>query len=148
MNIKIKGSKDNTTREPNIYKYVFQQNKPSSEKDAHFSTPAFVKVCDTNMMLSRRVAPSSLCKVLNRGHFFDSTTPDFSRFNLHESLLHSLQINNIHQPSYVQSLSLPLIQEGKHSIITAPTGSGKSLTYIIPVSIHFCLLLSHFLVFP
>ena len=46
----------------------------------------------------------------------------FHEFKLNEALLSSLSAMQISRPTAVQAKSIPVIQEGKNVVITAPTG--------------------------
>jgi len=45
-------------------------------------------------------------------------------------------IKNLAQPTLVQSQTLGVVLCGKDAIVTAPTGSGKTLSYLWPISSH------------
>ena len=48
-------------------------------------------------------------------------------------LLKALQIDNITEPSPVQELAIPAILAGKHTVLYSPTGTGKTLGYLLPI---------------
>ena len=50
-----------------------------------------------------------------------------------QSILNSLMENNIHEFTNIQKLTLPHTLKNKNIIGIAPTGSGKSLAFIIPI---------------
>ena len=47
--------------------------------------------------------------------------------NFHPEI-HRWFVNRFQQPTAVQQAAWPVIASGEHSLITAPTGSGKTLT--------------------
>lgn len=60
--------------------------------------------------------------------------PSFSHFPLHPSIFKYLETNNIHTPTFIQYSLLASLAKKQHSLhhITSPTGSGKTLSYLLP----------------
>lgn len=57
----------------------------------------------------------------------------FNQFNLHERIQKSLIGLSLSAPTAVQKESIPHALEGKDLFITAPTGTGKTLAYALPL---------------
>lgn len=57
----------------------------------------------------------------------------FNQFNLHERIQKSLNALSLSNPTRVQQESIPYALEGKDLFITAPTGTGKTLAYALPL---------------
>ena len=55
---------------------------------------------------------------------------------LHEEVLDYLNSSGYKTPTLVQSQSLPISLSGRDCMVTASTGSGKTLSYAIPLTIH------------
>ncbi|XP_070576786.1 probable ATP-dependent RNA helicase DDX28 [Ptychodera flava] len=66
----------------------------------------------------------------------DGISTTFDSFNLHESLLDGLNSLNIKQPTKVQVAAIPKILHGHNVLCAAETGSGKTLTYLLPLLHH------------
>ena len=60
-------------------------------------------------------------------------SPDFTNLGLSPTILRQLQQQQITQPSLVQETAIPAILKGKDVIGIAPTGSGKTLSYALPL---------------
>lgn len=58
---------------------------------------------------------------------------EFSEFGLSGQLLTALESLEIKLPTPVQQKALPLIMDGRNCIVTAQTGTGKTLAYLLPV---------------
>ena len=57
----------------------------------------------------------------------------FNQFNLHERIQKSLNGLSLSVPTAVQKDAIPHALEGKDLFITAPTGTGKTLAYALPL---------------
>jgi ATP-dependent RNA helicase RhlE len=57
----------------------------------------------------------------------------FHSFGLHDSLIKSLDSQNFEHPFPIQSLVIPKVLEGKDILGIAPTGSGKTASYVLPI---------------
>jgi superfamily II DNA/RNA helicase len=57
----------------------------------------------------------------------------FSDFGLLRSLLTTLKENGIHKPTEIQAQAIPLIMSGQSVVAVSETGSGKTLTYALPI---------------
>lgn len=58
----------------------------------------------------------------------------FDRFNLDPRLLKNLRTQlNIEHTTYIQNQAIPHIQTGKHTLIAAETGCGKTVSYLLPI---------------
>ena len=57
----------------------------------------------------------------------------FNELNLNQNTIDGLKKQNIEEPTEVQSLSIGKILENKDLLVNAQTGSGKTLTYLIPM---------------
>lgn len=63
---------------------------------------------------------------------------------LHQEILEYLNTSGYKTPTLVQSQSLPVALSGRDCMVTASTGSGKTLSYAIPLTIH-CIAQEHIL---
>lgn len=66
---------------------------------------------------------------------------DFSLFSLDDALLDALTDENFHTPTTIQTEAIPVIMEGGDVLGSAPTGTGKTLAFLLPA-------LQHLLDFP
>lgn len=57
---------------------------------------------------------------------------NFNDLNINEKIINGLKNQNIENPTKVQSLSIPKILENKDLIVNSETGSGKTLSFLIP----------------
>lgn len=57
----------------------------------------------------------------------------FDQYNLNERLLKALAKLALTSPTTVQQQAIPLAMQGKDLFITAPTGTGKTLSYLLPL---------------
>lgn len=58
---------------------------------------------------------------------------DFRSMGLPEKLLQSLDRLNLTTPTEIQEKSIPIAMQGKDIIASAPTGTGKTASFLIPV---------------
>ena len=54
-------------------------------------------------------------------------------FKLHESLSASLVANKLEKLTEIQAISFPPLNSHENAILKAETGSGKTLSYLIPI---------------
>ncbi|MCX8650003.1 ATP-dependent RNA helicase SrmB [Gilliamella sp. B2776] len=64
------------------------------------------------------------------------TAKTFSDLELEEILIQNLQTQNIHTPTVIQAQTIPVALEGKDILGSAPTGTGKTLAFLIPAVQH------------
>lgn len=57
----------------------------------------------------------------------------FYKLGLHGGLVYALDLENIIEPSPVQTLSIPLILKKKDLLAEAQTGTGKTLAFLLPL---------------
>ena len=69
------------------------------------------------------------------------TVTQFSELDLHESLIAALRDKGYERPTAIQSEAIPPAMEGRDVLGSAPTGTGKTAAYLLPV-------LQHLLDFP
>ncbi len=62
-----------------------------------------------------------------------SIPTNFAELGLNDTLIHVLTKNNITIPSAVQATSIPLALQGKNVFCSSETGSGKTLSFILPM---------------
>lgn len=60
-------------------------------------------------------------------------TLTFRDINLHEQLVKNLESDNKVHPTIIQKLGIPEILNGKNVILTAETGCGKTLAFLVPI---------------
>lgn len=58
---------------------------------------------------------------------------DFENFDLHPKLIKNLEAMNIHAPTEIQYLGIPRIMLEQHTVLSAETGCGKTLAYLLPL---------------
>lgn len=66
----------------------------------------------------------------------DNTFATFEAMELDPRLTRALQRNNIINPTLIQEKAIPLALEGKDILAKARTGSGKTLSYLLPILHH------------
>jgi superfamily II DNA/RNA helicase len=64
----------------------------------------------------------------------------FNEFGLLQSLLVTLENKKISKPTEIQCLAIPLIMSGQSVVGISETGSGKTLTYVLPLLHHLKVL--------
>jgi ATP-dependent RNA helicase SrmB len=69
------------------------------------------------------------------------TVTTFSELELDESLLKALESKGFTRPTAIQAAAIPPALEGRDVLGSAPTGTGKTAAYLLPV-------LQHLLDFP
>ncbi|XP_063044971.1 probable ATP-dependent RNA helicase DDX28 [Engraulis encrasicolus] len=57
----------------------------------------------------------------------------FAKFRIHHALVEALRRENIIHPTSVQSEVIPKLLRGHNVLCAAETGSGKTLTYLLPI---------------
>ena len=57
----------------------------------------------------------------------------FSDFNINSLIIKALDEQNIVEPTEIQQKVIPLALEGKEVVAKAPTGTGKTLSYALPI---------------
>lgn len=60
----------------------------------------------------------------------------FTDFGLLPSILKTLKSQNIHTPTQIQKMAVPLLMSSQSVVGVSETGSGKTLTYALPVLHH------------
>lgn len=60
------------------------------------------------------------------------TAENFLHFDLNEAIIKALAEQNIIQPTTIQSETIPVSLEGRDIMGSAPTGTGKTLAFLIP----------------
>ncbi|MGM0906672.1 MAG: ATP-dependent RNA helicase SrmB [Pseudomonadota bacterium] len=68
-------------------------------------------------------------------------TPDWEEFDLDDRLIAVLRDAQLNKPAKVQQQSIPAALDGRDLLVSAPTGTGKTLAFLLPV-------LQHLLDFP
>lgn len=69
------------------------------------------------------------------------TVTQFSELDLHENLIDALRDKGYERPTAIQAEAIPPAMEGRDVLGSAPTGTGKTAAYLLPV-------LQHLLDFP
>jgi len=64
---------------------------------------------------------------------FSILTTQFSQFNLSATLMARLDANKFETPTPVQAAAIPPAMEGRDVLATAQTGTGKTLSFLIPI---------------
>ncbi len=68
-------------------------------------------------------------------------TPDWEEFDLDDRLIAVLRDEQLNKPAKVQQQSIPAALDGRDLLVSAPTGTGKTLAFLLPA-------LQHLLDFP
>ncbi|KPD21413.1 ATP-dependent RNA helicase SrmB [Idiomarina abyssalis] len=68
-------------------------------------------------------------------------TPDWEEFDLDDRLIAVLRDAQLNKPAKVQQQSIPAALDGRDLLVSAPTGTGKTLAFLLPA-------LQHLLDFP
>ena len=58
---------------------------------------------------------------------------DFRNFGLPQSIIRALDEEGISTPTEIQQKVIPLANDGTDVIAKAPTGTGKTLAYVLPL---------------
>ena len=58
---------------------------------------------------------------------------NFEKFNIDSHILRALDEQNIVNPSEIQEKVLPIAFSGKDLVAKAPTGTGKTLAFVLPI---------------
>lgn len=64
------------------------------------------------------------------------TVTNFSELDLDESLLDALRDMGYERPTAIQAEAIPPAMEGRDVLGSAPTGTGKTAAYLLPVLQH------------
>nr|CCA18615.1 DEAD/DEAH box RNA helicase putative [Albugo laibachii Nc14]CCA20571.1 DEAD/DEAH box RNA helicase putative [Albugo laibachii Nc14] len=83
-----------------------------------------------------RYASRKLCSPFNGRCSVSSTStkyPDFRALALHEGLVNNLRSTGITSPTQIQQKAIPKIFQNCDIVIAAETGSGKTLSYLLPL---------------
>lgn len=64
------------------------------------------------------------------------TTDNFSSFDLDEHIIKALHTQNITTPTTIQAKTIPCALDNRDILGSAPTGTGKTLAYLIPTVQH------------
>ncbi|CAF0773909.1 unnamed protein product [Adineta steineri] len=96
-------------------------------------------------MTDKDVASSAWQHRLSKGDFFtidhhfknpswtQSTVQTFDQLDCKPELVEILEKANIHNPTSTQSRVIPELRTGRHMIVAAETGGGKTLAYLVPL---------------
>jgi ATP-dependent RNA helicase DDX54/DBP10 len=57
----------------------------------------------------------------------------FAQYSFFPELFLNIMLNKLKNPTPVQKKTIPLIMEGKDVVVSYKTGSGKTLSYILPL---------------
>ncbi|MDF7667532.1 ATP-dependent RNA helicase SrmB [Orbaceae bacterium ESL0727] len=64
------------------------------------------------------------------------TTEHFTELSLDEILIQNLHTQHIHTPTVIQTQTIPAALDGKDILGSAPTGTGKTLAFLLPAVQH------------
>ena len=96
-------------------------------------------------MTEKHVASGAWQHRLSKGDFFtidqhfknpswtQSTVQTFEQLDCKPELVEILQKAKIHNPTSTQSRVIPELRSGRHMIVAAETGGGKTLAYLVPL---------------
>ncbi|MEC9319625.1 MAG: DEAD/DEAH box helicase, partial [Pseudomonadota bacterium] len=63
-------------------------------------------------------------------------TPDWQELELDDALISVLKAAGLNKPAKVQQAALPAAMDGHDLLISSPTGTGKTLAFLLPVLQH------------
>lgn len=63
-------------------------------------------------------------------------TPDWQELELEPKLIYALLEQGLQKPTLIQQRVIPVAMDGSDVLATAPTGTGKTLAYVLPVLQH------------
>ena len=63
----------------------------------------------------------------------DNFTKLIRKYSLHEGICKGLATMGLKQPTPIQMQAIPALLEDRNILVTAPTGTGKTLSYLIPL---------------
>ena len=96
-------------------------------------------------MTEKHIASNAWQHRLSKGDFFtidqhvknpsstQSTVGSFEQLECQPEIIESLQKVNIRNPTSTQSRVIPELRTGRHTIVAAETGGGKTLAYLVPL---------------
>lgn len=96
-------------------------------------------------MNEKNVASNAWQHRLSKGDFFtidhhfknpawtQSTVQTFEQLDCKPELIELLEKAKFHNPTSTQSRVIPELRTGRHMIVTAETGGGKTLAYLVPL---------------
>ena len=90
-----------------------------------------LKPCPIQSNLYKHLLPQLFCTAVIR-----QSSKNFDNLDINANIKQSLIKNGFESLSKAQSLALPKILEQKNTIIHAEPGSGKTLSYVIPILNH------------
>lgn len=61
---------------------------------------------------------------------------DFTQLDLDDAIMRALNAQGLHEPTVIQKQTVPVALEGKDILGSAPTGTGKTLAFLIPAVQH------------
>lgn len=62
------------------------------------------------------------------------TTPTFKELGLSDDLVRALAKQGIQRPTPIQAQAIPRLAAGEDAYLCAPTGTGKTLAYVLPIA--------------
>ena len=113
-----------------------ESSYPECKKD--FYSAAIPPVSDalTQWMGENRIEVHNLTKPSSIPLKSPSPCLDFSTMPIPPKLVSYLQSHDYARPTPIQSVAIPFALAGRDIIGSSPTGSGKTLCYIVPLIVH------------
>lgn len=103
----------------------------------HASSNATLQLCTTKPLSGQRNTehPAEVFSSLHPKNITDgvASREDFGSIRLHPALKNGLEKMKIHSPTLVQEKSWDPVFQGRSTLITAETGTGKTLAFALPI---------------
>lgn len=90
-------------------------------------------MCENDWRLMEKKRKKWQIQVSGRG--IPPLLPTFAQMGLPTPLLRALSQNGIGAPTHCQMQALPVVLSGRDAVITAPTGTGKTLSFALPMAL-------------
>lgn len=134
------------SKEPNVITFLQRESSyPPCKKDFYTAEESTASDALKQWILDNHISIHNLVTGSSTPMKTPPPCPDFRTFPLPPKIADSLPRQFSH-PTPIQAASLPLALAGRDIIASSPTGSGKTLCYLLPLVVHIlgqpCVLLT------